>query len=106
MYTPTTPARSRDMASNVKRPGWEICGQTGHGTSNLLKGPYRPRSQQTDGRFLEFFATPHQAGATPVCKGMENRALHANDRRPRGRSTREPQPSSRRESLTRVAEIR
>jgi hypothetical protein len=50
MYTPTTHTRSRDMDSNVKRPGWEICGQTGHGTSNLLKGPHRPRaSRRMDG---------------------------------------------------------
>ena len=92
------------MDSNVKRPGWEICGQTGHGTSNLLKGPYRPRSQQTDGRFLEFFATPHQAGAPPVRADLENRANYASQWRPRGAFSCVPNPSSLHPCLTRVAE--
>ena len=106
MYTPTTHTRSSGMSSNVKRPGWEICGQTRRGTSDPLKGPYRPRSQQTDERFLEFFTTPHQAGAPPVHDNLENRANYASHGRPRGAFFCVPNPSSRRGSLTRVAESR
>jgi len=93
------------MDSNVKRPGWELCGQTGRAPSHLLKGPHRPRSQQTDGRFLEFLATPHQAGATPVRADLENRANYASQWRPRGPFSCEPNPSSLHPCLTRVAEI-
>jgi hypothetical protein len=92
------------MDSNVKRPGWELCGRTGRGPSNLLKGPYRPGSQQTDGRFLEFFATPHQAGAPRVRADLENRANYASQWRLRGAFSCVPNPSSLHPCLTRVAE--
>jgi hypothetical protein len=93
------------MDSNVKRAGWELCGRTGRGPSNLLKGPYRPRSQQTDGRFLEFFATPHQAEAPRVRADPENRAHHASPWRPSGPFSCVPNPASLHPCLTRVAEI-
>jgi hypothetical protein len=105
MHTPTTPTRSRNMDSNVKRLGWEICGRTGRGPSNLLKGPYRPGSQQTDGRFLEFFATPHQAEAPRFRADLENRANHANPWRLSGPFSYVSNPASLPPCLTRVAEI-
>ena len=102
---PSTFTRSRNMDSNVKRPGWEICGQTEHGTSNLLKGPYRPRSQQMAGRFLDFFGRPHQAGAPPVCADRAHRATYARQWRTSGLFFCDPNPSSLHPCLTRVADI-
>jgi hypothetical protein len=93
-----------DMDSNVTRPGRKTCEQAGYRTSNLLKGPYRPESQQANGRSLEFFGTPHQAGAPAVRDDLQNRAIHASDRHSNVPSPLEPKPARPHQSLTRVAE--